>query len=109
MSEAEEHKEEEQGEWAAKTAEDARKIDKEGDVEVASPNDEAERKDGSKEEDNKEEEKEEGNKTPGGKETPNKRAGKTASWMHEDGDVSDKEEGGEEAIGHCWQAMREKM
>ena len=79
MSEAEEHKEEEQEEWAAKTAEDASNMDKEGEVEVASPDDEAERKDRSKEEDNKEEEKEEGTKTPGGKETPGKGARNTAS------------------------------
>ncbi len=78
-------------------------------MEVASPDDEAERKDGSKEEDNKEEEKEEGNETPGGKETLGKGARKTASWTHKDGNMSDKEEGGEEAIGHCWQAMSEKM
>jgi hypothetical protein len=82
VSEAEEHKEEEQGEGAAKTAEDASKINEEGEVEVTSLDDEAERKDRSKEEDNKEEEKEEGNKTPGGKETPGKGARKTASWMH---------------------------
>jgi hypothetical protein len=92
--EAEEHKEEEQGEWAAKAAEDASKIDEEGEVEVASPDDKAERKDGSKEEDAKEEEKEEGNKKPGGKETLGEGARKTASWMHKDGDVSDKEKGG---------------
>ncbi len=79
VSEAEEHKKEEQGEWAAKTAEDASKIDKEGEVEVTSPDDEAERKDGLKEEDDKEEEKEEGNKTPGGKDTPGKGARNTAS------------------------------
>jgi hypothetical protein len=63
-------------------------------VEAASPNDEAERKDKSKEENDKEKEKEEGNETLGGKETPGEGARKTASWTHEDSNVSDKEEGG---------------
>ncbi len=91
--EAEEHTEKEQGEWAAKTAEDASKIDDEGEVEVTSPDDEAERNNGSKEEDNKEEEKEEGKETPGGKESLGEGARKTASWMHKDGNISDEEEG----------------
>jgi hypothetical protein len=43
---AEESKEEKQGDKAAKTAEDASKIDEEGEVEVASPDDEAERTEG---------------------------------------------------------------
>jgi hypothetical protein len=92
--EAEEHKDKEQGEWAAKTEEDASKINKEGEVEVASPDNEAERKDGSKEEDDKKEEKEKRNKTPGGKETPGEGARKIASWTHKDGNMSEEEEGG---------------
>ncbi len=48
-------------------------------MEVASPDDEAERMEGSKEEDDKDEEEEEGNETPGRKETPGERARKTAS------------------------------
>ena len=79
------------------------------------------------EEDDKDDEEEEGNKTPGGKETPGKGARKTASTEvdgleeeenegGEQGDraaktaeVSSRRKGGEEVIGHCWQAMRENV
>ncbi len=64
-------------------------------MEVASPNDEAERTEESKEEDDKDEEEEEGNETPGRKETLNKGARKTASAEVDRSDEDDNE-GGEQ-------------
>ncbi len=93
--EAEESKEKKQGDKAAKTAEDSSKIDKEGELEVASPDDESERTEGLKEKDIKDKEEEEGNETPGRKETPGKGARKTAS-AEVDGSEEEENEGGEQ-------------